>query len=95
MGAGRGGDEGKFSAAAAHSHEKLQTSLSLSLRVCALINPNRHLCLQSTPKLLPLKQVMHCGMSSDHSLPAVFSEMHAFFFIEEEGMVPMKDPILI
>lgn len=33
MGAGRGGDEGKFSAEAC-SHEKLQISLTLSIRAC-------------------------------------------------------------
>lgn len=35
MGAGRGGDERGGFSAAAHSHEKLQTSLSLAPRVCA------------------------------------------------------------
>lgn len=35
MGAGRGGDERGGFSAAAHSHEKLQTSLSLSLSLLA------------------------------------------------------------
>lgn len=42
MGAGRGGDEGEFSAAAARSHEKLQTSLSFLMCVC--VHPNICVC---------------------------------------------------
>lgn len=46
MGAGRGGDEGEFSAAAARSHEKLQTSLSFLMCecVCVCLHPNICVC---------------------------------------------------
>lgn len=47
MGAGRGGDEGEFSAAAARSHEKLQTSLSFLMCECVCVSAPKHLCLQN------------------------------------------------